>query len=499
MQQIKNMYLKVEVQYGKQNVMRTSLLFVSLLFLLAGTVFNNFFLLIIAIFGVLAHNLWYACESIYQRSVFFFFNSTFFVFLLARFPVKIFTNYIDPYNDNQYGLDFPDASVQKTIFITLFLSLLFLFLGYKLIKEDKMILNFDSTASWTKVVSNISKMLFYITLPFSIIILGEKSQFTSIEGYHALYSTYDSIFPFWFEKVASMNTPAFFMYLATMPNLKREYLPILLYVILGTMSLIVGQRSNFILNILIICIYLSLRASLNKGKKPINRKIVAGIFLMVPLLVIGLNAIAYFRVDEVREGNLLDSIYNFFYSQGVSINLIGYAQTLDFPDGKYYSVGRLLDFINNNALSQLLFDFPSYRYQTIESATIGNSFSDAVSYILSPNAYLGGWGYGSSYVAELLKDGHYIGVILGNTVMGIILALQNRLFRLNIVTAAVSLMMIRLLMYASRDTFLSFFVTSLSLINLLTIFIIILVSFIIYHFKLNEKFTQVMSDKLSIR
>lgn len=58
---------------------------------------------------------------------------------------------------------------------------------------------------------------------------------------------------------------------------------------------------------------------------------------------------------------------NFFYAQGVSANLIGYAQTLapQLPEGKLYTIGRLNDFINNNSITQALFDVPKYRISIV--------------------------------------------------------------------------------------------------------------------------------------
>lgn len=132
---------------------------------------------------------------------------------------------------------------------------------------------------------------------------------------------------------------------------------------------------------------------------------------------------------------------------------------------------RLIDFINSNAITQFLIDVPKYVPQSLDSALYGNNFAESVSYILSPKRYLNGWGYGSSYVAELYKDFSYFGIIIGNFILGIILGCMNKLFRAGILGAWMCLSMTRLLLYAPRDTFTSFIVSTFSLINILTKFI----------------------------
>lgn len=112
--------------------------------------------------------------------------------------------------------------------------------------------------------------------------------------------------------------------------------------------------------------------------------------------------------------------------------------------------------------------------QSIESALYRNSFADSISYILSPSRYITGWGYGSSYIAELFKDFSCFGVIIGNFIIGIILALMPKLFKKGILGAWTCLSMTRLLLYAPRDTFTSFIISTFSLINLFTICIIFL-------------------------
>ena len=465
----------------------------SFLFFLIGLCFNNTNIMLVSICMLFTNNIWYACERINDRIIFFAFNCTFFVFLLARLIVKPLTGYYDPYNNNYYGLDFDNQKIVLIIFTTLFLSLLFLYIGYFLFqgfllkqqnvgKPKKPNRSKASNGVFVKNVAIVSELLFYFTYLFNILVMIDKARFTSNLGYSQLYSSYDSSFPSWVIKISEMCPSALFVFLATLPKKKRSFFPILLFVMSGVLSLIVGQRNNFVLNILIILVYFVLRNREDKKEKWFGKKEFVTAVISFPFLILILNAVAYIRVDSKYEFSFLNSIYEFFYSQGVSVNLIGYAYSLSdqLPLGKIYSIGRIIDFLRNNAISHFLFSTQVFQPQTIDSALYGNSFADSVSYLLSPQRYIKGWGYGSCYIAEAYKDLGYFGVILGNFVMGSILALQVYLFRKKgIIGKWVCLSMTRLLMYAPRDTFTSFFVTTFSIINIVTLFAILLAALIL--------------------
>jgi oligosaccharide repeat unit polymerase len=446
-----------------------------------GILFLNGNAMLMGICSILIHNFWYACEDFSERIIFFAFNGTFFTFLIGRLVVKSLTNYYDKYNSNKYGLDFYDDKIIFHIFITLFISLVFIFIGYYYInkkgkiknKKMTMLNKFDNYN--IEFIRFVSKSLFYIMYVFNVLVLWDKAKFSSNVGYTELYSSYSSSLPFGVTKLAEMSICALFVYLGTLPTKKKSLIPLSLYVILGVLSLVAGQRNNFVLNIMIILVYLCLRNTTDKTEKWFGKKELISCICILPVLIILLNAVSYARLDKEVNKNSFNNIVNeFFYAQGASVNLIGYAETLkeNLPDDKNYSFGRIITFIKNNSITQTLFDIPKYNAQSVESALYGNSFADSVSYIISPNRYINGWGYGSSYVAEMYKDFSYFGVAVGNLVIGGILAYMSKLFKNGYLYAAISLYMTRLLLYAPRDTSTSFIVTTFSLINLLTLFII---------------------------
>lgn len=463
---------------------RYFILFFSIAIFVIGVLFSNLNVILVAICSMLLHNLLYSCEKFSERIIFFAFNGTFFTFLIARLVVKPLTGYYDKYNNNYYGLDFENEQVVLKIFISLFISLFFLFLGYILIKNNKKlkfkkIKNFGN--STVKNISFVSMILFYFTYIFNLLVLWDKARFTSNFGYTELYSSYTSSYPIWVNKLAEMCPSALFVFLGTLPTKRKSMLPLAFYLFLGIFSLVVGQRNNFVLNVLIVLIYFCLRNITDKNEKWFGKREIIFSIAALPVMIILLNAVSYFRTDSNGQHSLINGISEFFYAQGVSVNLVGYAQTLvnQLPQGKSYTFGRIIDFINNNTITQLFFNVPKYSPQSVESALYGNSFADSVSYILSPSRYLNGWGYGSSYLAELLIDYGYIGIIIGNFIYGIVLAFMTKMFKSGVLGIWICLSMTRLLLYSPRDTTTSFIVTSFSLINLLTLFIIILVALIL--------------------
>lgn len=462
------------------------LFFCSVAFFCVGLLLKDLNLITISTFLQFLTNICFSLQDFNKRIVFFSFNITYFTFLSSRPIVKILFNYYDFYNQNGIlGFSFTDFDVVFKILVALYFGLFFLLLCYKYSERKNIKYSFEKNTSFgisNASIALMSKLFYYFSLFFLILIILEKSKFTSLNSYTELYSGYQSNYPALFTKISEMNSISLFVFLGTLPSKKKTILPLTTYLLTGILYLIVGQRNNFVLNILIILIYLCIRNLTDKTENNwFGRREIVTCLVSFPFLISLLNFVSYSRMKDsiVKNHGFLDKIAEFFYAQSVSSNLIGYSQTLNFPEGKIYSLGRLIDFIKSNFFTKIIFQTETYPPQTVESALYSNSFADAVSYILSPKRYLSGWGYGSSYLAEFMKDGGLILVILGSLLMGYILANSFRIFFVNAVFAGLSLSMIRLLLYAPRDTFLSFFVTTFSIVNVLTIFLILVSALLI--------------------
>ena len=466
---------------------RYTILFFSLLMFAIGVSFSNTNTILVSICSFMLNNIIYCIEKFNERIIFFSFNFTFFIFLVGRLVVKALDLYEDPYDIysiNKYGLDFYDKNITEHIFLSLFLSLVFVFIGYYITDRLKNASNKSNSKvfflykeSYIYSIRYISKILFYLTYIFNVLVLLDKAKFTGQMGYTELYSSYTSSLPGIVFKISEMYQISLFIFLGTLPKKKEIFLPTSLYMISGILSLVVGQRNNFVLNIIIILVYLCLRNITDSETVWFGKRHIIITICILPILVVLLNTVSYIREDkDISETSKINVISEFLYKQGASVNLIGYAETLEaeLPKQKNYTFGRLIDFIKENTITQLILDIPVYKPNTLDSALYGNSFADSISYLISPYRYVRGWGYGSSYVAELYKDFSYVGIMIGNMVMGSIIAYMSVLFKKGPILAGLSLFMIRLLLYSPRDTTTSFLVTSFSLINILTIFFILI-------------------------
>lgn len=462
----------------KKKLPRMLLLSLSLIAFLLSFFDNSYFFLLSSIFLVLFHNLWYGVENFKDRFVFLFFNITYFLFLLARIPVTIFTNYQE-YTESlinyDFGLNFTDPKVVTKIFITLFLGLLFLYIGNITVKSEK----FDTfqNIKEEKEVQLVSKLLFYFTSIFTIYVTYKSIGLANSEGYQSLYLQNNFQIPSIIVRLHQMNTPLYLIFLSALPQKRQFYPPTILFIFLGFFDLLTGSRSTAMLNILLVISYMILREKFSRdGSWFTYRKFLQLVPVMVVLIFI-LNFIAYARVDnQTNFTSAWRILLDFLYNQGVSVNLIGYVQTLQLPEDRNYLFGPIIDYFKGNFIIQSLFHPTYYPPQTLESALYGNSLADAVSYKISSWRYLNGWGYGSSFIAELLYQGGYIGVSIGSFSLGWFLSQLPRIFNKNLIWKFISLFAIRLIYYVPRATLFAFIVSTFSINNIIVVILVLLIS-----------------------
>jgi hypothetical protein len=93
---------------------------------------------------------------------------------------------------------------------------------------------------------------------------------------------------------------------------------------------------------------------------------------------------------------------------------------------KFFSMGGLIDTFTQGFIGQTFFGFtllPSTN--SPELALYGNSYAHTMSFFAHPN-YLGGEGYGSSYILELFADFGYAGIAVGSLVISMAFVALSR-------------------------------------------------------------------------
>lgn len=459
-------------------------LFIMVLFIfivLIGFMLKDLNMLLVSIVIIFIHNILYTFEKFYNRIVFFCFNVSIFIFLVARMIVSKLFEY-----GNQsigfYGTNFQSEDVIFKILILLNLTLFFIFLGFRI--QEKNVDNiFENKSQKTSDVMintlrKVSSVIFLISFALRIIYLMEAIKVSQTNGYFSYFSNFQSSLPTPIVIISEMMPVAFFCYLATFPNKKRAFSIIALYLFEGVISMFTGSRADFMLNILIVFIYFAFRNVRAKNSDEVawlGKKEWLIAVINLPILVVILNTIETIRNEFASTtSSVSGAILSFFYAQGVSVNVIGYTETLksSIPD-KLYTFGPIIEFFKFNIFGKLSGKYTELHGQTIERAMEGYQYSHTISYLAMPQLYLKGVGYGSSYVAELFHDYSYIGVILGSIFIGILIGQFTKLATSSkVLYVLIALLMIRKLLFIPRASTIAFVIDTFSPVNIFTILFI---------------------------
>jgi oligosaccharide repeat unit polymerase len=154
--------------------------------------------------------------------------------------------------------------------------------------------------------------------------------------------------------------------------------------------------------------------------------------------------------------------------QGVTLDVV--SNGIKFQDDTpksvygYYTFAPVLDYVSTNFISRSLFGTKEIRPQTEESAELGKSYADTISYLaLWSNLYLSGQGLGSSYIIEPYIDFGIWGLILYSILLALLIRwMTNNFGRSYLQTFIIVLLTINI--YAlPRDTATGFVVAILQI------------------------------------
>lgn len=299
----------------------------------------------------------------------------------------------------------------------------------------------------------VSIYLFYGSFIFSVLQLIDVGLFMIRYGYLATYTSYHSSLPYILLKIADITPIAFWIFLATMPSKKDVKKNSLFFGIYLCLTLLTGKRFAFVSGFLVLIAYLIMRNTVkNDGEIWFKKSTALVCIFAVPALSILLYFFSRMRFGTDISGiSFSDAFTDFFYGQGVSINVIKYSSLHEFSPEKKYMFSSVMTFLQKNFIARLL-GVKSYSGNTVDNALYGNSLAHALSYYLYGNSYLNGRGIGSCYIAEAYHDFKYVGVFLVNYVYGIVL---NRFFDFEnkgIYTGAISLILLDSLLHAPRGS-----------------------------------------------
>lgn len=406
--------------------------FITLLF---GNATNNLIVMLVGILLIMLNNIYYGLCQFSKRIYFSIFNFAIFTFLISKPLIKTFSG-IEWWNDY-------DIMLQKMSLMSIYITLLCVFIGCfiynqinfkeKIKKGLFKIKNFTINNNQIKIII----ICFYITIFFRYIMEFEKLIFMFGKDYTEFYLTYQSYLPSIINFLGGTSTTFLMIYLTFLPKKKKCYLPLFLYLLSNVPNFLIGQRNPLVLSLLFIFCYAIVR-DINSNEKFIGFKEKVVILLMIPIAIIMLDMHNYIRENSEMKGNMVDSFVDFFYTQGVSYDVLnmGYYNMETIRGmNKNYVFGPIIDYFSDNTIARKVFNMKGLGTgNNVNKALNGHSFTHILSF-LSRSDYLEGHGYGSSYILELYCNYGVLGIMIFSIILGVFLAcIPNIIYKSNILS-----------------------------------------------------------------
>ncbi len=337
---------------------------------------------------------WINPHNLFLFSVFFFLTPRIFLDVLGYEPFNA-TVFYSSYHFSFY--------TSFKILININIAIISFLLGSNFeritIKKNKEV---DENLNLLK----IGKRLFIIGFPIVLYKLIVTIYILATEGYRALnlgnVSVPDSFIISLFSICCFFG---YFIFLISKPDKKQNILIIVSTLFLFLVLIADGRRGpafSFILVVLWFVFY-------SRGIKLNLRKIITyGVFGLSIAIIMG-----YFRNSKEITSESFDFTL-FFYSQGVSIQVIGY--TIDFVDQLNYNFVDL--FGNIRRYFDVNFFGSNSSNVFISRAREYKIFSNYISDTVNRDLYYRGLGIGGSYIAQLYAVAGEIGQLLGGVFIG---------------------------------------------------------------------------------
>ncbi len=399
-----------------------------------------------------------------------------FTFLMTRLVIPLFytNSYITESSFNT--ISFSDDAY-NFMYISLFVAIISVVIGYNIVsvKGVKNINHSTFNLQKTLKIRRMSKQLCYMCACFSLMEVLEKVYVVWTEGYLNYYLGYARMLPMIVYKLSTVFDIVFFIYLATMPSKKEAKVPVLIYMSINFVSLLMGGRGAFVVAFMFMVIYGYIRNAVTPSEIWITKKIERGIIIAAPLMCIGLFLVMVVRGNsDVTDTNMFSLILNFFFSQGSSMQVLGltYEGVNNFPEDQIYSLGPLINVLNDNVFTHLLGIGEHLRSQTVDIAMRGHSLGNYLTYTYQRERFFMGGGLGSSYIAEAWIDFGYVGIATFSLIYGVVLKKTYLWIKNNIWISALSFIMITQILMAPRSSAISF-VSSLISPTYLLVFLFI--------------------------
>jgi oligosaccharide repeat unit polymerase len=385
-------------------------------------------------------NVVYACANLRGRLFFLIFHGGLALFLVSRPTFGVFY-YHRPLT--WFSVSFDGAVFSLSV---LFLSMLCLRLGASFIewrrglKEDgagsvggtALDTRNDPRLPTLRIASGIVFLIGFLFLMWLNLRQWELMRGLSYEQYYLQdFSAGTTLLQ---RTLATMEPYALCAFLAAFPSKRLSLVALLLHLLTTVPQLLIGTRGSFVIAAIFIMLYYVLR-EYTDGRGTWIGRIEKGVaIIVIPLGILGLGLMNYIRANTQAYGfSIVDLLVDALYKQGVTYTVLSRAYRahgqIEMLGFKGYSFGDFTDYILYGPIGTNLLGITDiYTGNNVQLAVQGHSFAHANAYYAHWN-YLGGEGFGSSYLLELYQDFGYGGIAIFSLVFGALLNAAQLMFQ----------------------------------------------------------------------
>lgn len=440
--------------------------------------------ILIAIPFIIAAIVLYSMKKIEERLGYLILACTIFVFLLSRTYSRVMSGQ----KPEQY---FSDVDVYRSLYY-ITLSLITLLIGEMIFSSSRgvrignfsfgsknIMLPMENTEQNFRYI-RICKYLFYIGSVCQIIVLIYRIVLVSTVGYVGSYlemSNAAASIPGIISKLADFYLIAFIIMLALLPEYGIIKNCIYIFVSISFLTLLTGARNGFFVPVVFLVWYLSYRRNCGVNQERNSRRRFKLSYLLWGYLGITLiGVIGLIRVDRPIDASVFNPITVIAENLGGSnltlLRTFSIEDQISDSDRLRFIFGPILNFWDNNIISQVFIGKEIDPYNSIAYALNGKNYGSFLTYTYDQAFYMTGGGYGSSYIAEAYVAGKSTGVVLISLLYSFVLSLPQKVRYDNWVFRTFLFLMIYWLFYVPRDAALYFITSGLNVTNLFVIFLV---------------------------
>lgn len=289
-------------------------------------------------------------------------------------------------------------------------------------------------SSLLRALRAASLMLLLVCLAFSLIEAFQMLRYmagrTYVEYHLISTSAYSSSFV---TSISGMFSYALCAFLATLPSRRPATAALVVNVGLTVPDLVIGSRFSFVGAVLLMAFYYLFRqvTAGRSGEQWITKRLIVFSLVALPVGLVFLGSLNYIRAGtSFGAQGLLLPVADALYKQGVTFKVLQYGY-LAAPDiaalgPKFFVFGDLINTITQGFVGQVFLGCQKLPdTNSVELALSGNLYAHTLSYFSHSN-YLGGEGWGSSYLLESFADGGYAGVAGFSFVLSFALSKMSR-------------------------------------------------------------------------